>query len=106
MMKIDHSPGTLLSRREALRLGIAGMGAAATAAWPRDSTVLAAQFGAAAAPDPQPNKNFPMMPTWETEVKELAPNVYAYIQGGGPTKNNVSVMLLPTGVKRRGALNT
>jgi cyclase len=32
-----------------------------------------------------------MPPTWETELRELAPNVYAYIQAGGPGRNNVSV---------------
>ena len=81
-----------LTRREALRLGLSGIGAAsATLAWQSRRAPLAAQTPAAAPPDPQPNKAFPMMPTWETELKELAPNVYAYIQGGGPAKNNVSV---------------
>jgi glyoxylase-like metal-dependent hydrolase (beta-lactamase superfamily II) len=92
MTKMNHHAGTTLSRRDALRLGLAGLGAASAVAWQADRSGLAAQFGAPAAPpDPQPNKNFPIMPTWETELKELAPNVYAYIQGGGPAKNNVSV---------------
>jgi len=92
MTKIEHHAGTSLSRRDALRLGLAGLGAASTVAWQMGRADLAAQIGPAAGPpDPQPNKNFPMMPTWETELKELAPNVYAYIQGGGPAKNNVSV---------------
>ena len=24
------------------------------------------------------------IPSWKTELKEVAPNVFAYIQGGGP----------------------
>ena len=92
MTKIEHHAGSALSRRDALRLGLAGLGAASAVTWRTGRTGLAAQFGPAAAPpDPQPNKNFPIMPTWETELKEVAPNVYAYIQGGGPSKNNVSV---------------
>jgi len=92
MTKSEHQEGTSLSRRDALRLGLAGFGAASAAAWHAGRAAMAAQLGPAAAPpDPQPNKSFPMMPTWETELKELAPNVYAYIQGGGPAKNNVSV---------------
>ena len=39
----------------------------------------------------RPNPNFPSVPTWETELRELAPNVYAYIQAGGPGRDNVSV---------------
>ncbi|PYR72795.1 MAG: hypothetical protein DMF87_27235, partial [Acidobacteria bacterium] len=65
--------------------------ASAALAWQTGRGSVAAQAPAATPPDPQPNKSFPMMPTWETELKELAPNVYAYIQGGGPAKNNVSV---------------
>jgi cyclase len=32
-----------------------------------------------------------MPPVWETQLKEVAPAVYAYIQAGGPGRNNVSV---------------
>ena len=41
----------------------------------------------AAAPaviPPAPDPRFPQAPSWKTELRELAPNVYAYIQGGGP----------------------
>jgi cyclase len=31
------------------------------------------------------------MPTWHTELRELAPNVFAYIQGGGPGSLNQGV---------------
>ena len=31
------------------------------------------------------------VPSWKTELKEVAPNVFAYIQGGGPGIDNHSV---------------
>jgi cyclase len=31
------------------------------------------------------------VPTWKTELRQLAPNVYAYIQGGGPGQMNQGV---------------
>ena len=34
---------------------------------------------------------FPRFPTWDTELRQLAPNVYAYIQAGGPNRDNVSI---------------
>lgn len=49
-----------------------------------------AQGGAPLIP-PAPDPRFPTPPPWETELKEIAPNVYAYIQGGGPGRDNVSV---------------
>jgi cyclase len=92
MQKIELPAGNPLSRREALRLGLSGLGVASALSWGADRGSLAAQGPPAATPpNPRPNPNFPMMPTWETELKELAPGVYAYIQGGGPAKNNVSV---------------
>ena len=81
-----------MTRRDALKVGLTGLGLTSALTWQAGRTASAAQFGPAPGPpDPQPNKTFPIMPTWETELKELAPNVYAYIQGGGPAKNNVSV---------------
>jgi cyclase len=53
------------------------------------STEASAQ--AAVTPAVRPNPNFPQVPTWETELRELAPNVYAYVQAGGPGRDNVSV---------------
>ena len=32
-----------------------------------------------------------LIPSWKTELKEVAPNVFAYIQGGGPGIDNHSV---------------
>ena len=34
---------------------------------------------------------YPMPPAWPKELKQLAPNVYAYTQGGGPNIPNVGV---------------
>ena len=35
-------------------------------------------------PPPQPDPRYPMPPKWNRELRQLAPNVYAYVQGGGP----------------------
>ena len=31
------------------------------------------------------------MPSWKTELRQLAPNVYAYVPGGGPGMMNQGV---------------
>src|SRR5215204_5808970 len=56
---------TKVTRREALG-AVAGMGIGA-----------AAVFG-------QTRTGNPPYPSWNTEFKQLAPNVYAYTQAGGP----------------------
>ena len=56
-----------MTRREAIRLAGAGLGFAA---------IVRGQ-----------NR----VPTWKTEMRQLAPNVYAYIQGGGPGQMNQGV---------------
>ena len=40
---------------------------------------------------PAPDPRFPQVPSWKTELRQFAPNVYAYIQGGGPGIPNRSV---------------
>jgi len=50
----------------------------------------AGQFGGV-TPPPLPNPRYPLPPTWEAELKEIAPGVYAYIQAGGPGRDNASV---------------
>jgi cyclase len=59
-------------------------------AWPvaRDQPAFAQT---PVAPNPRPNASFPQVPTWNTELRELAPDVYAYVQAGGPGRDNVSV---------------
>jgi glyoxylase-like metal-dependent hydrolase (beta-lactamase superfamily II) len=54
------------------------------------STCLFAQ-GLPPATPPPPDSRFPQAPTWKTELKQLAPNVFAYIQGGGPGQANQGV---------------
>lgn len=51
----------------------------------------AAMFAQTPAVSAPPNPNFPQVPTWNNELRQLAPNVYAYIQAGGPGRDNVSV---------------
>jgi cyclase len=78
---------TVMTRRDALRLGL-GTGLAALPPLGRAPTARAA---APQAPSSPPNRNFPPVPSWTTELRPLAPDVYAYVQGGGPGKDNVSV---------------
>ena len=59
-----------MTRREAIRLGFTGLGiASAAAAWQPGGAGLSAQAPTALPPNPQPNKSFPIMPTWETELQ-------------------------------------
>jgi glyoxylase-like metal-dependent hydrolase (beta-lactamase superfamily II) len=69
----------------------AGLGAFSILGSETGAPRLSAQGGGAAAIPPAPDPRFPKPPTWETELKEIAPNVYAYIQAGGPGKDNVSI---------------
>ena len=71
-----------LSRREAIgRAAFAGLGIASALMAPAK---LAAQAGLPAVIPPAGNDRFPQMPSWKTELRELAPNVHAYVQRGGP----------------------
>src|SRR5690349_21090689 len=78
-----------LSRRQAIgRVASVGVGAWAVMG---GRSRLEAQGGGVAPIPPAPDPRFPKPPTWETELKEIAPNVYAYVQGGGPGRDNVSI---------------
>jgi cyclase len=89
----------LMNRRQAIaRVARAGAGTlAALGAGFGVTPALAsafvdeAQFGGADPIPPAPDPRFPKPPTWETQLKEVAPNVYAYIQAGGPGRDNASV---------------
>jgi cyclase len=71
-----------ISRRDWLRTTAqAGFGTAAAASASR----LAAQV--VAAQDPR----YPQIPAWKTELRQLAPNVYAYTQATGPGIDNASL---------------
>jgi len=88
MTKQDNSRAAGLSRREALHLGAGALfGATAALAGGGARTSLSAQ-GAPAnvvpTPPPAPDPRYAMPPSWNRELRQLAPNVYAYMQGGGP----------------------
>ena len=83
----------LLNRRDALHLGIGAGVAAWSVLGGRTTLAASAQQTASEQPGaPLPiNPRFPQVPSWNTELREVAPSVYAYIQAGGPGKDNVSV---------------
>jgi glyoxylase-like metal-dependent hydrolase (beta-lactamase superfamily II) len=73
-----------MNRREAIHLG-AGAFVGATAALAGLNRTASAQGQAVnPLPPPQPDPRYPMPPAWNRELRQLAPNVYAYVQGGGP----------------------
>lgn len=76
MAQAYQSPAGRLTRREALRMAAAGL----TSAWP-------ARPGRATAQ----SRAYPAIPSWNTELRLLAPNVYAYTQATGPGVNNASL---------------
>jgi len=76
-----------LSRREAIQVGAGALlGSAAVLAGAGEMARLSAQGAAPvqATPPPATDPKYPMPPTWNRELRQLAPNVYAYLQGGGP----------------------
>jgi cyclase len=76
-----------MDRREAIRLG-AGAFVGATAMLGRAGHARLLAQGAPPAVNPTPppatDPRYPMPPVWNRELRQLAPNVYAYMQGGGP----------------------
>lgn len=85
-----RAPKPQPSRRDALRVGFAaGLGLAS--AFTKGMSPASAQMPGPVAFSAPPNPAFPLPPTWDTEFRELAPGVYAYIQAGGPGRNNVAV---------------
>ncbi len=76
-----------LSRREAIQVGAGALlGSAAILAGAGEMARLSAQGAAPvqATPPPATDPKYPMPPAWNRELRQLAPNVYAYLQGGGP----------------------
>jgi len=71
------------------RVAAAGLGVVSVLSSELGSRRAHAQGGPLTPPAPDPR--FPQVPTWETELREVAPNVYGYVQAGGPGRNNVSV---------------
>ncbi len=80
------------SRRQALgQLATLGVGTLATLGTRLGSVDLYAQFGGVPPVGVPQDPRFPQPPTWEAQVKEVAPGVYAFIQAGGPGRDNASV---------------
>jgi cyclase len=77
-----YKPGVgPVSRREAIgRVAAAGLGALSMLR----GIPLNAQSSAGPVTTPPLDRNFPVPAAWPTELKKLAPNVYTYIQAGGP----------------------
>jgi len=63
-----------------------GPGAVTGAAAPFAGRTDVSAQGGAVNPTPPPARDlrYPLPPTWNRELRQLAPNVYAYTQGGGP----------------------
>ena len=113
MTKREESGVVGLSRREAIGLvGAAGVGIASALRLPTLNAQAPAP--APAAPNPNapvapwtPSASAPPIPSWPTELKQLAPNVYAYIQSGGPglpNQSNAGVIVGPDGMMAIDAL--
>ncbi len=96
--------GEGLSRREVIaRTAWAGLGATAGVIGaggldklfaqmkPREDESSPRIFGATVTPLPPIDEKYPVMPSWNTELKQLAPNVYAYQQQGGTGHLNAGV---------------
>jgi len=75
-----------IGRREAIKVGVgAGFGAVSLLRSELGlSPVLRAQSGAPPVVTPPRNPKFPQAPSWPTELRRLKPNVFAYVQAGGP----------------------
>src|SRR5262245_49966475 len=52
---------------------------------------LSAQGAVNPTPPPARDLRYPLPPTWNRELRQLAPNVYAYTQGGGPDMSGPGV---------------
>jgi len=87
MMKSQNGGTSGLTRREAIARVAVGIGALSL--WNAGPANAQAGFTAQVATPPI-NHNFPVPAAWKTEVVKLAPNVYAYIQAGGPDLGNGS----------------
>jgi cyclase len=81
----ENSGAAGLTRREAIQMGAGTLlGAAGVLAGAGELASLAAQGNVQPTPPPATDSRYPMPPAWNRELRQLAPNVYAYMQGGGP----------------------
>jgi len=77
MIHAEHTRAVRVTRREAMSaVGAAGLGMVSSLAFPHHAE--------AAATASQTRLGSPPYPNWKTEFRQLAPNVYAYTQAGGP----------------------
>jgi glyoxylase-like metal-dependent hydrolase (beta-lactamase superfamily II) len=58
---------------------------------PREDESSPRIFGASVTPLPPIDERYPIVPTWNTELRQLAPNVYAYQQQGGTGRLNAGI---------------
>jgi cyclase len=90
MMKLQNSRRDGLTRRQAIgRAACAGIGIASVLTG--GPAKLAAQTGLPAVIPPAGDDRFPKVPSWKTELRELAPDVYAYVQRGGPGLSSAGI---------------
>src|SRR5688572_5161038 len=81
----QHSRAVGVSRREAIHTGAAALvGATAVLAGRSPLSAQGALPAVQPTPPPATDPRYPMPPRWNRELRQLAPNVYAYAQGGGP----------------------
>jgi cyclase len=83
-----------LTRREAMgRVALTGFGVASVLTGAGELAKLAAQGLPPVNPEPPPatDPRYPMPPSWKKDLRKVAPNVYAYLQGGGPGISNAGV---------------
>ena len=85
MDKLPSNNRAGLSRREVLEAGAGTLlGAAAMLLVEGEGARLRAQDSVEPNPLPPTDSRYPLPPTWTRELRKLAPNVYAYTQGGAP----------------------
>jgi cyclase len=90
----DQSRPAPLTRREAMRrVALTSLGVTSVLSSAAGLARLSAQSPSdvQATPPPAADPHFPMPPAWKRELRQLAPNVYAYVQGGGPGVSNFGV---------------
>ena len=81
-----------LSRRQMIdRIVRVGVGGVAASKISVGVSRAEAQLGGIQPIPLASNPDYPSPPTWETALTEVAPNAYAYIQAGGPGRNNAGV---------------
>ena len=89
--KRENSGAHGLSRRDAIHAGAGALVGAAAMLAGGGLTRLSAQAAVQATPSPATDPRYPPPPSWNRELRQLAPNVYAYTQGGGPSLSAAGV---------------